>query len=185
MKTHVFAVRLFGNRHTFWYCYIWQQWLLLSPFSKASNSCPFYDLFPLFSETFRSLKLSIFPPNLINAPRTRGTISRRREMDDTTGVEMCPFDSYSLWAKCTYWWMTALTAAHFSLAISHHQKEPWSLFQMPPGCRRLTTYSPLGALLDITIFSSRNGAPCNQWAIYFSPYHNWQLLSAAKISERI
>ena len=160
MKTHVFAVRLFGNRHThtFWYCYIWQQWLLLSPFSKASNSCPFYDLFPLFSETFRSLKLSIFPPNLINAPRTRGTISRRREMDDTsTGVEMCPFDSYSLWAKCTYWWMTALTAAHFSLAISHHQKEPWSLFQMPPGCSRLTTYSPLGALLDITIFSSRNG----------------------------
>ena len=158
MKTHVFAVRLFGNRHTFWYCYIWQQWLLLSPFSKASNSCPFYDLFPLFSETFRSLKLSIFPPNLINAPRTRGTISRRREMDDTsTGVEMCPFDSYSLWAKCTYWWMTALTAAHFSLAISHHQKEPWSLFQMPPGRSRLTTYSPLGALLDITIFSSRNG----------------------------
>ena len=161
MKTHVFAVRLFGNRHThtFWYCYIWQQWLLLFPFSKASNSCPFYDLFPLFSQTFRSLKLSIFPPNLINAPRTRGTISRRKEMDDTTttGVEMCPFDSYSLWAKCTYWWMTALTAAHFSLAISHHQKEPWSLFQMPPGCRRLTIYSPLGALLDITIFSSRNG----------------------------
>ena len=99
MKTHVFAVRLFGNRHTltlFGIAIFGSSGFCFSPFSKASNSCPFYDLFPLFSETFRSLKLSIFPPNLINAPRTRGTISRRREMDDTTGVEMCPFDSYSL-----------------------------------------------------------------------------------------